>query len=122
MTPETTTWTKIAIAGGVLCGVGELALSPTMDFPSGTIAAIVFGVAFLAGVARLRRSHVSGAWVITVLAAVELAFVPMYPRSSAWDWASQGSFTVVSIVAFVGGIGVIAQSRRRKRVAASVPA
>ena len=122
MTPESRTWTRVAIVGGVLCGLGELALSPTMDFPSGTIAAIVFGVAFLAGVARLRSGHVSGAWVITVLAALELAFVPMYPRASTWDWASQGSFTVVSVVALVGGIGVITQSRRRKRVATSIVA
>lgn len=113
-------WTKIAIIGGLLCGFGELALSPTMGFPSGTIVAVVFGLSFLAGVVRLHRGHNSGAWMIIVLAALELAFVPMYPRSGAWDWTTQGLFTVASLVAFVGGIGVVAQSRRGRREAASL--
>lgn len=113
-------WAKIAIIGGLLCGFGELALSPAMGFPSGTIAAVVFGLAFLAGAVRLHRGHLSGAWVITALAALELAFVPMYPRSSAWDWTSQSLFTVASLIALVGGIGVVAQSRRDRREAASL--
>jgi hypothetical protein len=107
------TWTRIAVVGGVLCGLGELALSPTMDGVAGISIAIVFGLAFLAGALWLRRGHVGGAWVIAVLALIELAFVPMYPRSSAWDWATQGSFSVASAVALVGAVGVIVERRRR---------
>jgi len=83
MTPEQRTWTRIAVAGGLLCGVGELVLAPTMDFPAGTILALLFGIAFLAGVYGLRKGRTGGAVVITVLAAVELAFMPMYTWSSA---------------------------------------
>jgi Ca2+/Na+ antiporter len=106
-------WTKIAVVGGVLCGLGELALSPTMEGAAGIAIAVVFGLAFLVGVVRLRRGHVSGAWVIAVLALIELAFVPMYPRSSAWDWATQASFSVASAIALVGAVGVIVERRRR---------
>ena len=122
MGSETTTWARIAIVGGVLCGIGELALSPTMDGVSGASVAIAFGLAFLGGVVWLRRGHVVGAWVIAVLAAIELAFIPMYPRSGLWDWTTQVGFGVFSLVALVGALGVIVQSRKRKRVAASVPA
>lgn len=115
-------WTKIAVVGGVLCGIGELALSPSMDGAAGISIAIAFGLAFLAGVVRLRRGHGSGAWVIAVLAAVELAFIPMYPRSSVWDWTTQGLFAAASLVALVGGVGVIAQQRRGRRAAASLVA
>jgi len=118
MTSENRTWTKIATVGGLLCGFGELALSPSMGFPSGTIAAVVFGIAFLAGVVRLRRGHVSGAWMITALAAIELALIPMYPRSDAWDWTTQSVFAGASVVALVGGMGVIAQRRQSRRRAA----
>jgi len=107
-------WTRIAVVGGLLCGLGELALSPSMDGAAGISIAIVFGLAFLAGALRLRRGHVGGAWAIAVLAAVELAFVPMYSRSSAWEWASQGSFSVVSAVALVGAVAVIVEQRRRR--------
>ena len=78
-----------AIAGGVLCGLGELALSPTMDGIAGASVAIAFGLAFLGGVVWLRRGSVGGAWLIAVLAAIELAFIPMYPRSGVWDWSTQ---------------------------------
>lgn len=122
MGSETTTWTRIAIVGGALCGLGELALSPTMDGVSGAAVAIAFGLAFLGGVVWLRRGHVGGAWVIVVLAAIELAFMPMYPRSGLWDWASQGGFAVLSLIALVGALGAIVESRKGKRVAASVPA
>jgi hypothetical protein len=105
-------WTKTAVVGGVLCGLGELALSPSMDGATGISIAIAFGLAFLAGVVWLRRGHVGGAWVIAVLAAIELAFVPMYPRSSTWDWASQGSFSVASAIALAGAVGVIVERRR----------
>ena len=120
MTPEKRTWTKIAITAGVLCGVGEIALSPTMDFPAGTIAALVFGLAFLAGVVWLRRGRVGGAVLITVLAAVELAFMPMYTRETTFEWLSQGLFAVASLIALVGGIGAIAQRKRRNRPATSL--
>jgi hypothetical protein len=116
------TWTKTAIAGGVLCGLGELALSPSMDGVSGASLAIVFGLAFLGGALWLRRGSVGGAWLIAVLAAVELAFIPMYPRSGIWDWASQLVFGAFSLVALAGALGVIVERRRRKRVAASIPA
>ncbi len=119
MTPERTGWTKLAIAGGLLCGLGELVLSPTMDFPSGTIAALVFGFAFLGGVVWLRRGSIGGAVVIAVLAAIELVFIPMYPRNTAFDWISQTSFGAFSVVALVGALGVIAQ-RRKGRAAASL--
>ena len=105
-------WTKTAVVGGVLCGLGELALSPSMDGATGISIAIAFGLAFLAAVLWLRRGHVSGAWVIAVLALIELAFVPMYPRSSAWDWATQGSFSLASAIALVGAVGVIVERRR----------
>lgn len=114
------TWKRTAVAGGLLCGAGELALSPTMDGASGAAAAIVMGLLFIGGVAWLRRGRVAGAWLIAVLAAIELAFMPMYPRSGVWDWASQGTFAVASLVALVGALGVIAQSRRRKRTSPSV--
>lgn len=120
MTPEKRTWTRIAIAGGLLCGFGELVLAPTMDFPSGTILALVFGVAFLAGVVWLRRGRVGGAVLIAVLAAIELAFMPMYTWSSTKDWIMQGSFAAASIVALVGGIGVAAQARRRRHAATNL--
>jgi len=122
MGSETTTWTRIAIAGGVLCGIGELALSPTMDGVSGATVAIAFGLAFLGGVVWLRRGSVGGAWLIAVLAAIELAFLPMYPRSGTWDWSTQLGFGVFSLIALVGAAGVIVERRRRKRVTASVPA
>ena len=105
-------WTKIAVVGGVVCGLGELALSPSMDGAAGISIAIAFGLAFLAAVLWLRRGHVSGAFVIAVLALIELAFVPMYPRSSAWEWATQGSFSVASAIALVGAVGVIVERRR----------
>jgi len=120
MTPETRTWTRIAIAGGLLCGLGELVLAPTMDFPAGTILALVFGVAFLAGVVWLRRGRVGGAVLIAVLAAIELAVMPMYTWSSPADWIPQGVFAAASVVAVAGGIGVIAQRTRRARAAASL--
>ncbi len=122
MTPEKRTWTRIAVAGGLLCGIGELALSPTMDFPSGTILAIAFGVAFLAGATLVRRGRTGGAGLIAVLAAVELAFMPMYTWSSARDWLAQGSFAIASIIALVGGVGVVALTRRRGRNEASLTA
>ena len=122
MGSETTTWARVAIVGGVLCGLGELALSPTMDGVSGATVAIVFGLAFLGGVAWLRRGSVGGAWLIAVLAAIELAFLPMYPRSGLWDWSTQLGFGVFSLIALVGALGVIVERRRRKRVVASVPA
>ena len=108
-------WTKTAVVGGVLCGLGELALSPSMDGAAGISIAIAFGLAFLAAAVRLRRGLVSGAWVIAVLATLELAFVPMYPRPSAWDWASQGSFSLVSAIALVGAVGFIVERRRGRR-------
>lgn len=120
MGSETTTWTRIAIVGGALCGLGELALSPTMDGVSGAAGAIAFGLAFLGGVVWLRRGHVGGAWVIAVLAAIELAFMPMYTWSSTKDWIMQGSFAAASIVALVGGIGVAAQARRRRHAATNL--
>ena len=33
-------WTKIAVVGGVVCGLGELALSPSMDGAAGISIAI----------------------------------------------------------------------------------
>ena len=115
-------WTRVAIAGGVLCGLGELALSPTMDGISGASVAIAFGLAFLGGVVWLRRGSVGGAWLIAVLAAIELAFIPMYPRSGLWDWTTQLGFGAFSLIALVGAVGVIVERRKRKRVAVSIVA
>jgi hypothetical protein len=115
-------WTRTAVAGGVLCGLGELALSPTMDGIPGASIAIAFGLAFFGGVVWLRRGSVAGAWLIAGLAAIELAFIPMYPRSGARDWSTQLGFAVFSLIALVGAVGMIVERRRRARVAASVVA
>jgi hypothetical protein len=122
MRSESTTWTRVALVGGALCGLGELALSPTMDGIEGASVAIAFGLAFLAGVAWLRRGSVGGAWLIAILAAIELAFLPMYPRSGAWEWTMQVGFGVLSAIALVGAVGVIVERRRLRRVAASITA
>jgi hypothetical protein len=112
MAAETGTWTRIATAGGVLCGLGELALAPSMDGASGKILAAVFGLLFLAGAVLVRRGRIGGAILVAVLAAVELAFMPMYTWSSARDWIPQGLFAAASVVALVGGIGVVVERRR----------
>jgi len=123
MTSEPRTWTGIAIAGGVLMCVGEILFAAFLsDVPDETIAPLVFAAAFLGGAVSLRRGKVWGAVVVGLLAAAELAFLPMYGLATTADWVAQALTLVFSLTALVGCIGVIAQSRRRKRVAASVPA
>ena len=119
----TTTWTRIAIAGGVLMGLGEILFAVFLsDFPDEAIAPLVFAAAFVGGAEWLRRGRVGGAVVVGLLAAAELAFLPMFSRTTTTDWVAQTLTLVVASVALVGAIGVIAQQKRRKRAAASVPA
>jgi hypothetical protein len=123
MGSEATTWTRIAIGGGVLMALGEILFAVFLsDFPDETIAPLVFAAAFLGGAELLRRGRVGGAVVVGMLAAAELAFLPMYGRSTTTDWVAQTLTLVFASTALGGAIGVIAQSRRRKRVAASAPA
>ncbi len=123
MKPEPRTWTKVAIAGGVFMGFGEILFAAFLsDFPGETIAPLVFAAAFLGGAAWLRRGKVRGAVLVGVLAAAELAFLPMYGLATATDWVAQALTLVFSSMALAGAVGVIAQRKRRKRVAASVPA
>jgi hypothetical protein len=118
MRPETQSWARITIVGGVLMGIGEILFAVFLsDFPDGMIAPLVFAAALLGGAEWLRRGKIRGAVLIGVLAALELAFLPMYGRSTTTDWVAQIATLVFSSVALVGAIGVIA---RRSRVAPSL--
>lgn len=104
-------------------GFGEIVIAVFLsDFTVETIAPLVFAAAFLGGAAWLRRGKVRGAVLVGLLAAVELAFLPMYGRTTTTDWVAQALTLVFSSMALAGAVGVIAQRKRRKRVAASVPA
>ena len=97
-------------------GTAEVLLSPTMDGLAGAGAALLFGVIFFAGCAWLWRGHAGGAVVIGIFAALELAFIPMYPRDVATDWITQGLSGLLSAIALVGSAGVLVERRRRRAV------
>ena len=115
-------WTKLALLGGMLCGTGEVLMSPTMDGLAGAGAALLFGAIFFAGSAWLWRGSAGGAVVFGIFAALELAFMPMYPRNGAFDWITQGSFGVIALIALVGSVGVLAKRWRQRAVSVKAAA
>ena len=106
------TWTKVALIGGLLCGAGEVLLAPTMDGLGGAAFALLFGALFFAGCRFLWRGRSRGAALIGVLAAIELAFMPAYDWSGAAHFTQNALFVAVSVVALVGSLGVLVERRR----------
>lgn len=103
-------------------GTAEVLLSPTMDGLAGAGAALLFGAIFFAGCAWLWRGNAGGAVVIGLFAALELAFVPTYPRNGTFDWITQGLSALISVIALTGTIGALVERRRRRPVSAGAAA
>lgn len=75
--------------------------------------AALFAVLFAAGAVRYARCN-GIAWpiLLVLLFGVELAGLPAYSRTNAFDWVTQMTMGVVSAVGLVAAIGVLVQRRR----------
>lgn len=105
---------------GVLA-VGEFASAVQIGLgkdPGGAGFAVVFGVFFLVATWLLRSGRVrAGAVVTGLLCLFEILEFPGWHKHNALDWATDTAFAVVSVVALIAAIVVLAARLRRKAVA-----
>ncbi|HET8776332.1 MAG TPA: hypothetical protein VFN76_01610 [Candidatus Limnocylindria bacterium] len=95
----------VAIAFGLL----EIIMVPWLEEP---VAAIVFAVLFLATAAWIARGGRGGLVSLAVLCALELAFLPFYPRTQFEDWIFQGLSAVIGVAGVVSSIAALRRGSR----------
>ncbi len=109
-------------AGSLLAAVAALAglaeIGMTIQFAadgnsdSAPAPAAVFAAAFILLAWLVHSGKFWPVIALIVLFALEVAFIPMYARSSWVDWAEQGGFVAISLVGLVVGIAVVSGRKR----------
>src|SRR5258706_12844067 len=89
-----TPWRSIAVAIAAAGAIGEIASAFAIDSP---FAALAFAALFAAALVWIRRGGRGGLIMLAALCAIELLFIPGYPRDTVADWLVQGAFAAGSI-------------------------
>jgi hypothetical protein len=107
---------SLLAAVAVLAGLAEIGMAIQFAVDgsanSAPAPAAVFAAAFLLLAWVVPSGKFWPIIVLTVLFALEIAFVPFYTRSSWVDWAEQGGFMTISVVGLVVGLATVAGRRR----------
>ena len=75
--------------------------------------AALFAVLFAVGAVRYaRRGGVAAPVLLVLVFGVELAGLPAYSRTNAFDWVTQMTMGVVSAVGLVAAVAVLVRRRR----------
>ncbi|MGH1561821.1 hypothetical protein [Mumia sp. DW29H23] len=96
-------------AAAAAWAVFELAITAWMDFP---FAAALMGVLFGIGAWWAGRPGMGGVVLVTVLVAIELAFLPFFARETAFDWTTQIVALVLGVVGLVACAYAVRAARR----------
>ena len=89
---------RAPIGTAVAFAVLETVMVPWLEEP---VAAIAFAVLFMGAAVWIWRGGRAGLIALAALCALELAFVPFYPRVAFEDWIFQGTTVVLSVVGLV---------------------
>jgi len=105
---------RLLIAMGIAMAALEVINAPMID---GWVLAIAFAAMFVGFTWRFaRRGTVLPVGLLAVLFAIELAFLPIYPRDTSLEWAMQGAtlvFSTLGLIAAIGTLVTLVRARRR---------
>jgi hypothetical protein len=112
---------RLLIAMGIAMAALEAINAPMLGY--GAVIAVVFAAMF-GGLTWwfTRRGTMLPAVLLAVLFAIELAFLPMYDRTTLLLWIMQGVTLVFSTLGLIAAIGTLVPLvRARRRPALDAP-
>jgi len=103
------------IAMGMAMAALEAINAPMID---GWVLALVFAAMFVGFTWRFaRRGTMLPVGLLGVMFAIELAFLPLYPRDTLLEWIMQGAtalFSGLGLIAAIGTVVPLVRARRRQ--------